>query len=92
MENKKQISHEGELHLGGTIIPCYVLEDGTRVLSSSAMQKALKVQGDSSNPSGTRLARYLNQKTLKSFIYKDKDPGHFKPIICYKGEQLKKVT
>ncbi len=87
MENKKQISHEGELHLGGTIIPCYVLEDGTRVLSSSAMQKALKVQGDSSNPSGTRLARYLNQKTLKSFIYKDKDPGHFKPIICYKGEQ-----
>ena len=34
MENKKQISHEGELHLGGMSIPCYILEDGTRVLLS----------------------------------------------------------
>ncbi|MCS2999709.1 P63C domain-containing protein [Bacteroides thetaiotaomicron] len=87
MENKKQISHEGELHLGGMSIPCYILEDGTRVLSGNAMQNALKLQDESDNASGTRLARYLNQITLKPFIYKDKAPGHFDPIVCYKGEQ-----
>lgn len=87
MENKKQISHEGELHLGGMSIPCYILEDGTRVLSGNAMQNALKLQEESDNASGTRLARYLNQTTLKPFIYKDKSSGHFDPIICYKGEQ-----
>ncbi len=87
MENKKQILHEGELHLGGMSIPCYILEDGTRVLSGNAMQNALKLQDESDNASGTRLARYLNQTTLKPFIYKDKTPGHFEPIVCYKGEQ-----
>lgn len=87
MENKKQISHEGELHLGGMSIPCYILEYGTRVLSGNAMQNALKLQDESDNASGTRLARYLNQTTLKPFIYKDKAPGHFDPIVCYKGEQ-----
>lgn len=68
-------------------IPCYILEDGTRVLSGNAMQNALKLQDESDNASGTRLARYLNQTTLKPFIYKDKAPGHFDPIVCYKGEQ-----
>ncbi|MCE8735641.1 P63C domain-containing protein [Bacteroides thetaiotaomicron] len=51
------------------------------------MQNALKLQDESDNASGTRLARYLNQTTLKPFIYKDKAPGHFDPIVCYKGEQ-----
>ncbi|MGP1500202.1 MAG: P63C domain-containing protein [Bergeyella cardium] len=87
MEKRKQISHEGEINLGGIIIPCYVLDDGTRVLSGAAMQNALKLQEDSENKSGTRLARYLNQKSLNPFIYKGKEPGHFDPIICYKGEQ-----
>ena len=31
---------------------------------------------------GTRLSRYLSQKSLKPFIYKDKEEDHFKPIIC----------
>lgn len=32
MDNKRRITHEGKRTLGNTIIPCYVLEDGTRVL------------------------------------------------------------
>lgn len=87
MTNKRQIIHEGELKLGGMIIPCYILEDGTRILSGSAMQNALKLQEDTDNKSGTRLARYLSQKSLKPFIYKDKEVGHYNPIICYRGEQ-----
>lgn len=86
----KQVIHEGEIVLGDTVIPCYVLEDGTRVLSGRAMQSALKMvdeSDDGKQTSGARLARYLEQKTLKSFIYKDKEPGHYTPIICYKGDQ-----
>jgi hypothetical protein len=82
-----KIIHEGEIDLAGIIIPCYVLEDGTRVLSGSAMQNALKLQEDSDNKSGTRLARYLGQKSLEPFIYKGKEPGHFDPIECYRGDQ-----
>ena len=51
------------------------------------MQNALKLQDESDNKSGTRLARYLNQKSLEPFIYKGKEIGHFDPIICYRGEQ-----
>ncbi|MCG8713961.1 hypothetical protein G1L01_13805 [Tenacibaculum finnmarkense] len=87
MENMNKIIHEGEIDLAGIIIPCYVLEDGTRILSGSAMQKSLKLQEDSDNKSGTRLARYLGQKSLEPFIYKGKEPGHFDPIQCYRGEQ-----
>ncbi|OAV66867.1 hypothetical protein Barb6_02485 [Bacteroidales bacterium Barb6] len=43
MENKRQISHEGEIILGDFAIPCYVLGDGTRVLSGRGMQDALKM-------------------------------------------------
>ena len=84
---KRKIIHEGEIVLGETIIPCYVLEDGTRVLSGNAMQNALKLQEEHETKSGTRLVRYLNQKTLETFIYKDKSLDHYNPIECYKGNQ-----
>lgn len=81
---KRKITHEGEIVLGESHIPCYVLDDGTRVLSSRAMQNALKMveQGDRTS---ARLGRFLDQESLKEFIYKDKVIGHFKPIECYKG-------
>lgn len=90
MDNKRQILHEGELHLGGMTIPCYVLEDGTRVLSGRGMQEALKMVDDledGKKRSGARLVRYLGQKSLEPFIYKGKDLGHFEPILCYRGDQ-----
>ena len=85
MEN--QIKYEGEIPLGNINLPCYVLADGTRVLSGNAMQVALNmVDEDEVNKSGSRLARYIGQKTLEPFIYKGKEVGHYDPIICYKGE------
>lgn len=90
MENNHNISHEGILNLGGISIPCYVLQDGTRVLSGRGMQEALKMVDeteDGKQTAGTRLNRYLNQKSLNPFIYKDKEQDHFNPIICYKGTQ-----
>ncbi|MFZ2430948.1 MAG: P63C domain-containing protein [Lutibacter sp.] len=89
MESNK-IIHEGELILGGLNIACYVLEDGTRVLSGRGLQESLKmvdVEEDSKPTSGARLNRYLEQKSLEPFIYKGKVPGHYDPIICYQGDK-----
>ena len=82
-----QIKYKGELNLAGFSIPCYVLEDGTRVLSGRGMQEALKMVDDNDKSSGHRIIRYLNQKTLNPFIFKDKEPGHYEPLICYDGNK-----
>lgn len=84
---ERAITHTGELDLCGFKIPCYVLEDGTRVLSSRGLQESLKMVDDKKITAGTRLVRYLDQKSLKPFIYKDKALGHFNPIECYLGKQ-----
>lgn len=84
-EKTNQIRCKGELHLGDFSIPCYVLEDGRRVLSGRGMQEALKMVDDNKTASGQRILRYLNQKSLNPFIFKDKEPGHFEPLICYDG-------
>lgn len=88
-EKVNKIKYDGVLELTNDInIDCYVLEDSTRILSGNGMQIALNMIDENElNPSGTRLARYLGQKSLEPFIYKGKEPGHFDPIICYKGEQ-----
>lgn len=80
-----QIKCKGELHLGDFSIPCYVLDDGRRVLSGRGMQEALKMVDDNKTASGQRILRYLNQKSLNPFIFKDKEPGHFEPLVCYDG-------
>jgi hypothetical protein len=87
MENK--IKYEGTLNLAGIEIPCYVLENGIRVLSGRGMQEALKMVDNEENSkptSGSRLNRYLEQKTLQPFIYKGKEVGHFEPLDCYLGK------
>ncbi len=86
MDNK--VRNRGELDLAGMKIPCYVLENGTRVLSGRGMIIALKMVDDDKKDdlSGTRLARYLGQKTLNQFIHNGNTGGHFDPIVCYDGD------
>lgn len=78
------IRNKGELDLAGIKIPCYVLEDGTRVLSGRGMQEALKMVDDK-NASGHRIVRYFTQKTLNPFITKYLDARHAEPLVCYDG-------
>lgn len=83
--------YEGILKLGDSEIKCYVLTDGTRVLSGRGMQEALKMVDteEGKQTSGTRLTRYFEQKTLKPFIFKDKSPGHFEPLRCkFQGKTI----
>lgn len=85
--SKLKVMYEGILDLANCKIPCYVLEDGTRVLSGRQMQTALKLADDmpSSQSAGSRLQRYLNQKSLHPYLYKNEDEDKYSPIICYKG-------
>ena len=55
------------LVIGNVRIPCYVLEDGTRVLVQRGMASGL----DMSNPSGAQIGRFVASKTLKPFIPDD---------------------
>lgn len=92
MEDKKnKVEYRGVLELGdGISIPCYVLADGRRVLSGRKMQEALKMVDDADTgkrSSGARLSRYLNQKSLSTYLYDGKEVGHFDPIVCYDGTQ-----
>lgn len=83
MESKRQILHEGELKLGENIIPCYVLDDGTRVLSGRGMQDALKLVNEGDRSSG-RLSSFIAQKSLNPFIVKYLSIG-IESIDCFKG-------
>ena len=83
------IKYKGELDLNGVKIPCYVLGDGTRVISGRGMQESLKMVDteDGQKTSGARLTRYFNQKSLNPFFSKYLASGHFDPIICKDGEK-----
>lgn len=86
MDRNNKVAFEGEIDLGGYIIPCYVLEDGTRVISGFAMQSALKITDGNNQSGGNRVAEILGAKSLEPFINKEKSLTEFEPLICYKGE------
>lgn len=81
------VKYRGELDLNGIKIPCYVLDDGTRIISGRGMQESLKMVDveDGKQTAGTRLARYFNQKSLNPFFSKYLSSGHFETIICNDG-------
>lgn len=80
----REVVCEGELHLADNILPCFVLEDGTRVISARQIVLALKMVDEEKqqNMSGTRMTRYLSQESLKPFIDKHLRYGHLEPIVC----------
>src|SRR3954462_15488883 len=94
MNNKdtkiRKIKYKGELDLLGKKIDCCVLEEGTRVLTGRGYARALKMYDEAEKGKetpGSRMDRYLNQKSLKPFLYKGKRPDHYDPLVCYDGEK-----
>lgn len=59
-------THKGELSIGDLKIPCYVLEDGRRVLSLRGMNNALDLAYR-----GDRLASFLGNKSISPFVSND---------------------
>lgn len=90
-ENKLlKATHPGELIIGDLILPCAVLEDGTRVLSERGVSKSLgKKRGGADyrrrENGGDYLPIYLSSKNLKPFISEElmvavKDPIIYAPL------------
>lgn len=69
-------SDKTPLKLGDTEVPCYVLEDGTRVLSGRAIQKAIGYEGSS----GDWLKNFLKTKAISSTIKPEIIAGLSEPI------------
>jgi len=62
-------SPDRPLRIGGTEIPCYVLNDKRRVLVQRGMLTALAMsQGTAGKKGGDRLASFIESKSLKQFI------------------------
>jgi len=72
-------NHEGVLKVGALEIPCYVLEDGTRILSQRGLNDALQVgQGGASGAQKT--PRFVGAKALIPFISNDLTARISEPI------------
>jgi hypothetical protein len=69
------------LKIGDIQIPCYVLEEGRRVLIQSNVIKAIGIsRGGSGGSGGDRLAKFIGGKIIKSFITKGLDERTANPI------------
>ena len=86
-----KITHEGQITLHGFEIPCYVTEDGTRLLASRRMQSALKIVEETTKSggqvSGTRMDRFFNQKSLQPLFNSIKDRTLLEPIEAKFGKR-----
>lgn len=78
--NLPSVIREGKLKFGDTEIPCYITEDGKRLLSARALQIALGLTSEERGAPGDRVARLLDNKRLSPLITKDKDVAHFQPV------------
>ena len=82
-------THEGELRIGGIILPCSVLENGVRVLSTRGVNRALGSR-TSGTPKGEKIgARHLPailaSESIKPFVSNDLmvralEPYEYKPL------------
>jgi hypothetical protein len=71
--NRKTLraTHGGELNIAGVNIPCYVLEDGTRVLTQFGFYRAIGRSGKPARGRGSsfeNIAPFLALQNLKPFI------------------------
>jgi hypothetical protein len=65
-------SPDHPLKIGDAEIPCYVLEDGRRVLSLGGMVRALDMSiGGAGGRQGDRLYQFATQKSLNPFLVND---------------------
>jgi len=63
----------GELKIGDIKIPCYVLEDGERIISTRGIMKSLGRTWRGRKYTGTQYPVFIEAKNLKPFISNDLD-------------------
>ena len=86
IRDSNKIKYEGELDLNGLKIPCYVLEDGRRVLSTTGMQNVLGLD-DPNDRSGTKLVKILSSKAINDCIPDGYLSVKDKSFPCFNGNR-----
>jgi P63C domain-containing protein len=79
----RKASHAGMLEIADLKIACYVLEDGTRVLSQRGLNEAFGIVhggGDARQIGGQRMPRFIRLRALESFIPNEITAGLIDPI------------
>lgn len=75
-------THHGVLKIGDVEIPCFVLEDGQRVLSTRGVLRALGIQrGTRGNQAGDELADFLAGKAVSPFVSREMLPAMNSRIV-----------
>lgn len=77
-------SSDKPLRIGDTEIPCYVLEDGTRVLSQRGLITGIGMSSGSTRSGDARHVAFFDQEAIKPFVVNDltvmlKQPIRFVP-------------
>lgn len=73
-------THPGTLEIAGAKVACYVLEDGTRILSQRGLNDAFGITHGGAHDRGQKLPRFLGPKALEPFISKELTAGLHTPI------------
>lgn len=80
----KQVTHGSEDHplrIGDVAIPCYVLEDGTRVLSQRGLQTSIGMSIGGGSGGEQRMAAFIDGIAVKGIDTKDLETRIRNPIL-----------
>jgi hypothetical protein len=85
-----RVTHAGILKIGDAEIPCYVLEDGTRVLSERGLLSSFRMKAGARDTE-EKLPRYLRGKNIVPFIDQELKDRLSNPLwFQYKNEPTRK--
>ena len=89
-------NYKGELHIGDIVMPCAVLEDGTRVIGENGINSNLGVSGGKNyrlrgkmeNETGGPIPMFLASKPLIPFIEKSFEEKDLMPVQYLSGDKI----
>lgn len=76
MTTLKKATHKGDLEIGDVKIACFVLDDGTRVISGRGMTKAIGMKGR-----GQGIHRIASHRSINPFIPHELEDALSNPIM-----------
>jgi len=82
-KNPPKATHKGSISVGDVEIPCYVLEDGTRVITQRGMQTTIGMSTSGGTGGAHRTAQFVEQLTGKIHDNKDLAVRMRSPLVFY---------
>lgn len=96
LSSMPKVSHRGDLSIGDMTIPCFVLEDGRRILSENGVSsilgtsggKSYKLRDSATNSDTGPMPLFLASKALQPFIHEAFDGVDLSPIEYADGDKI----